>query len=184
MLRFSCTELQLVEAAPKVLQEECSTQSARSSHFRAAPAHNQERSLTIPATHQPLSRFGTGPHLPITPRKLEIYITRMFSATSQFLIDNFVPFSRYHLSSAAPVNSFGYFLSRPPLFNRAYEKLEILLSATNKRRKYFLIDNFSPVSRLCSLPLASTPSPLSRNPLASPYVLNDILGGCNLPCRP
>lgn len=177
MLRFSCTEPQLLEAAPKVLQEECLNRAARPCPLRAAPAHDEECPLAPVAVRAQNSHFGTGTRLPITSKKLEISLTGFLSITSKFLIDNFLPISRTNFRASSCRSPLATRHSSL-LSNRNTKKLEITLSHRKQSLAHFLIATF----RALFHPAAESSS--VRNPLASPYVLNPVLGGCKLPCRP
>ena len=173
-----------------MLQEECSTRSARPLPLRAAATHSQRYLLALPTPRTLFSHFGTRRHLEAGHRsrarakKLEIPLTHVISSISVFLIDKFLPILRtdFRASSfrsplACP--DAGRATRHPALLsNRNTKKLEITLSHRKQRIGHFLIATF----RALFCPTASSPS--AGNPLASPYVLNPAFGGRNLPCRP
>lgn len=183
MLRFLCIIPNSSEASPKVVQEECSTRPARFRGFRSAAAHSQRYLLALPAPHAPFSQFGTrqsleaGHRSPTDEKKLEISLTSLISNTSIFLIDNFLPISRTNFRASSCRSPLATRHSSL-LSNRNTQKLKIALSHRKQSLAHFLIATF----RALFHPAAESSS--VRNPLASPYVLNPVLGGCNLPCRP
>jgi len=228
VLRFLCIIRNSLEASPKVAQEECSTQLARPSLFRAAPSHNPrdergQSALAAAHAHFSPAPASLPPCLPVpTPDRgtcsllrppaplrhpgalkachqfltdakiLEIYLTRLISSTSIFLIDKFSRyFKTFPICAALRANPPASSLqlaprSGPPasaLSNRNSKILEFPLTHRKQSLGQFLIATFRalfcPAAREIGLG-----SPSARNQLAPAYVLNPAFGGCNLPCRP
>jgi len=164
------------EASPKVVQEECSTQSARPSPFRVVPAHSEAAESALAASAH-FSHFGTGQCFetrlwpPIGAQELEISLTRVISSTSIFLIDKFLPISHpnFSVSRFRQICSSLVTCHSSLLSNRNTKKLKIALSHRKQSLGKFLIDNFDAFSNLFSA------IPLPCNALAcrcvpSPYI--------------
>ena len=182
--------------------EECSAQSAHPRNFRAAPAHNprdQRGPSALPVSNAHFSRFGTSTmlaslplclltslrhsrsfeacHRSLAAQKLEILLTGLFSATSQFLIDKFLRISQTKVTEnifrqvcsplACPEQSRSATCRLPSLSDSDARKLEITLSHRKRRIGKFLIDNFYALSRA-----------FSRSFSAIPFPCNPRLSGC------
>lgn len=192
-----------------MVQEECSTRSARPTHFRAARADGQERSLSDAAARAQFSRFGTDGQITLHIRKLETYLTQMFSATSKFLIDNFShvsqvpgrrPSPKFCISDVSHTKQNTKWVSEVffPICaalraNHPTSNFQFRTSALSNRntkkleialshRKQSLGKFLIATFRALFCPGAE--SPFDRNQLTPSYVPNHACGGCNLPCRP
>lgn len=159
------------------------------------------RPAPIPIAKAQFFRFGTRRQPSAEARKLEIFIKRLFSAASIFLIDNFSHFSRcisrnrdlleVCSSLACPEQSRRVTSHSPslaqegsPISNRHTKKLEIVLSHRKQRFGKFLIDNFSAFLRARSgirfHRNAGTFESVFSNPVFSPAFRRSSAA----PCRP